>query len=314
MRIAICSDIHLEFGDINLQNTDNADVLILGGDICVAADIGRPDNNNILQGARSNRIIDFFKRCSFQFPHVIFIMGNHEHYNGDFAESKNKLQSMLESNMLSNVYLLDKETKVIDDITFIGGTLWTDMNNGDELTLYQLRTMMNDFRCVKNSNRMIQRMVPIYEPNPDWTPDGKNGLRYATNEVGQFIQIGEKKKEDVSTFSPQDAFDDHKKMLGYLKLMLEGKHTEKFVVVGHHAPSKLSTHPRYKNEAIMNGGYSSDLSAFILNNPQIKLWTHGHTHEDFDYMLGSTRIVCNPRGYDGYEDRADNFTLKYVDV
>jgi hypothetical protein len=64
----------------------------------------------------------------------------------------------------------------------------------------------------------------------------------------------------------------------------------------------------------MNGGYSSDLSAFILDNPQIKLWTHGHTHEDFDYMLGSTRIVCNPRGYDGYEDRADNFTLKYVDV
>jgi len=314
MRIAICSDIHLEFGDINLQNTDNADVLILGGDICVAADIGRPDNGNIFEGARSNRIVDFFKRCSFQFPHVIFIMGNHEHYNGDFAESKNKLQSMLESNMLSNVYLLDKETKVIDDTTFIGGTLWTDMNNGDELTLYQLRTMMNDFRCVKNSNRMIQRMVPIYEPNPDWTPDGKNGLRYATNEVGQFIQIGEKKKEDVSTFSPQDAFDDHKKMLGYLKLMLEGKHTEKFVVVGHHAPSKLSTHPRYKNEEIMNGGYSSDLSAFILNNPQIKLWTHGHTHEDFDYMLGSTRIVCNPRGYDGYEDRADNFTLKYVDV
>jgi hypothetical protein len=31
-------------------------------------------------------------------------------------------------------------------------------------------------------------------------------------------------------------------------------------------------------------------------------------------MLGSTRIVCNPRGYDGYEDRADNFTLKYVDL
>jgi len=314
MRVAICSDIHLEFGDINLQNTDNADVLILGGDICVAADIGRPDNSNIFEGARSNRIADFFKRCSFQFPHVILIMGNHEHYNGDFAESKNKLQSMLESNMLSNVYLLDKETKVIDDTTFIGGTLWTDMNNGDEITLYHMRTMMNDFRCVKNSNRMLQRMVPIYEPNPDWTPDGKNGLRYATNEVGQFIKIGEKRKEEVSTFSPQDAFDDHKKMLAYLKLMLEGKHDTKFVVVGHHAPSKLSTHPRYKNEEIMNGGYSSDLSAFILDNPQIKLWTHGHTHEDFDYMIGSTRIICNPRGYDGYEDRADNFTLKYVDV
>jgi hypothetical protein len=64
----------------------------------------------------------------------------------------------------------------------------------------------------------------------------------------------------------------------------------------------------------MNGGYSSDLDAFIVANPQIKLWTHGHTHEDFDYMVGTTRIVCNPRGYINYEARADDFKLKYVDV
>jgi 3',5'-cyclic AMP phosphodiesterase CpdA len=309
MRIAICSDIHLEFGDINLQNTDNADVLILGGDICVAADIGRPDNTNILQGARSNRIVDFFKRCSFQFPHVIYIMGNHEHYNGDFAESKNKLQSMLESNMLSNVYLLDKETKVIDDTTFIGGTLWTDMNNEDSLTMRHLGGMMNDFICVKNSNHMVTRKVPLYKRGED----GKY-IYQKIGEINSMVEDGFKFKEEPAKFSTQDAFDDHKKMLSYIKVIVEGKHDTKFVVVGHHAPSKLSTHPRYKDEEIMNGGYSSDLSAFILDNPQIKLWTHGHTHEDFDYMLGSTRIICNPRGYDGYEDRADNFTLKYVDV
>ena len=309
MRVAICSDIHLEFGDINLQNTDNADVLILGGDICVAADIGRPDNSNIFEGARSKRIVDFFKRCSFQFPHVIYIMGNHEHYNGDFAETKNKLQSMLESNMLSNIYLLDKETKVIDDTTFIGGTLWTDMNNEDSLTMRHLAGMMNDFRCVKNSNRMLQRKVPIYKRGED----GKY-IYQKIGEVNSMVEDGFKFKEEPSTFSTQDAFNDHKEMLGYLKVMLEGKNDTKFVVVGHHAPSKLSTHPRYAGEEIMNGGYSSDLSAFILDNPQIKLWTHGHTHEDFDYMIGSTRIICNPRGYDAYEDRADRFALKYVDV
>ena len=285
MRVSICSDIHLEFGDTNLQNTDNADVLILGGDICLAADIGRPDNSNIFEGARSNRIVDFFKRCSFQFPHVIFIMGNHEHYNGDFGESKNKLQSMLDSNMLRNVYLLDKETKVIDDTTFIGGTLWTDMNNEDPITLLHMKSMMNDFRCVQNSNR-----VTIFK-----------------DEDGKF----HKRK---SRFAPEDAVVDHREMLEYIRIMIEGKHDTKFVVVGHHAPSKLSTHPRYKDEEIMNGGYSSDLSAFILDHPQIKLWTHGHTHEDFDYMIGSTRIVCNPRGYDNYEERAERFTLKYVDV
>jgi len=51
----------------------------------------------------------------------------------------------------------------------------------------------------------------------------------------------------------------------------------------------------------MNGGYASDLSNFILDHPQIKLWTHGHMHQCFDYMIGSTRVVCNPRGYEGHE-------------
>ena len=71
MKISIASDVHLEFGDLDIQNTDGADVLILSGDICVAADIGRPDPHGIMEGARSNRIVDFFRRCSFQFPHTV---------------------------------------------------------------------------------------------------------------------------------------------------------------------------------------------------------------------------------------------------
>jgi Icc-related predicted phosphoesterase len=314
MRIAICSDLHLEFGDINLQNTDNADVLILGGDICVADDIGKPDPNNFMEGAKSNRITDFFKRCSFQFPHVIYIMGNHEHYHGDFATSGNKLKSLIESNMLNNVYLLDKESKKIDDVTFVGGTLWTDMNKNDDMTMFHVTRRMNDFQCVKNGSRMVTRTVPIYDLNPDYTPDGKNGGKYLQNEAGFHIKIGEKKKQEPSTFSPEDAVVDHKKMLGYIQTVIGGKFDQKFVVVGHHAPSKLSTHPRYKHDTLMNGAYSSSLDEYILAHPQIKLWTHGHTHEDFDYMLGSTRVVCNPRGYIKYEDRADKFELKTVEI
>jgi hypothetical protein len=37
-------------------------------------------------------------------------------------------------------------------------------------------------------------------------------------------------------------------------------------------------------------------------------------HDEFDYMVGTTRVVCNPRGYHGYEARANNFAIKYVDV
>jgi hypothetical protein len=31
-------------------------------------------------------------------------------------------------------------------------------------------------------------------------------------------------------------------------------------------------------------------------------------------MIKGTRVVCNPRGYDGYEPIADNFQLKYFEV
>jgi len=192
---------------------------------------------------------------------------------------------------------------------FIGGTLWTDMNKEDSITLSHIKGMMNDFRTIKNSNRMVSRKVMKYkkDENGQYVSEIKNG-------VNVMIEEGFKFEESISTFSPEDAVEDHKKMLGYLKVMLEGKHDQKFVVVGHHAPTKLSTHPRYANELIMNGGYSSDLSEFILDHPQIKLWTHGHTHEEFDYLIGTTRIVCNPRGYINYEDRADNFKLKFVEV
>jgi hypothetical protein len=31
-------------------------------------------------------------------------------------------------------------------------------------------------------------------------------------------------------------------------------------------------------------------------------------------MIGTTRVVCNPRGYSGHEPRADNFKLQYLDI
>jgi Icc-related predicted phosphoesterase len=73
------------------------------------------------------------------------------------------------------------------------------------------------------------------------------------------------------------------------------------VVVGHHAPSKLSVKPQYEHDFHINGAYSSNLDEFIVNHPRIKLWVHGHTHNEFDYIIGETRVVCNPRGYVNYE-------------
>ena len=307
MKISVASDVHLEFGDLDIANTDGADVLVLSGDILVAQDITHRDPHQILGTEyRSNRYHDFMQRCSEQFPHVIYIMGNHEHYNGDFAKTERHLKDVL--SYLDNVTVLEKEIKIIDDVTFIGGTLWTDMNRRDELTLRHMTKMMNDFVCVENSNQQVSFKTfenldkPVGVTDEDWL-----ARPYESRVRAVF-------KNRNARFSPDDAVREHEHFVGYIRQIIEGKFDQKFVVCGHHAPSRLSTHPRYAHDTIMNGGYSSSLDDFIMDHPQIRLWTHGHTHEDFDYMIGSTRIVCNPRGYINYEHRADSWKLKTVEI
>ena len=305
MKIAIASDVHLEFGDLILKNEENADVLILSGDICVAADFRKPDAYGIIGSGKSERYVDFFSRCAFEFPKVLYIAGNHEHYHGDYAETFTILRNFL--GHIQNLHILDKENVTIDGVTFICGTLWTDMNAQDVVTLSSIRGMMNDFRIIQNSAEMVsyKTMVNAY--------DGDGNVKLDAN--GQPIQQAEFHKRPAK-FTPEDSVTDHKKMLELIQVTtaMLGENSNKYVVVGHHAPSKTSTHPRYKKEVVMNGAYSSRLDQFILDNPQIKLWTHGHTHEEFDYMIGSTRVVCNPRGYINYEERADDFKLKYVEI
>lgn len=312
MKIAIASDLHLEFAPIVLENTEGAEVLVLAGDICVAKDLME---NNIAFAEKSQRIHDFFYDCCNKFPHVVYVVGNHEHYHWDFKYTVLHLKKMLK--YLPNLQILDNDCWTLhEDVSFIGGTLWTDMNKEDSLTMFHVRRMMSDFSVIKNSNRMVHRKVPLYKENPNWTEDGKNGGRLVLDEKGYNIYIGEKIKEEPAKFAPEDTVEYHRKMLDYIKIVTHmlGENTQKFVVVGHHAPSKASTHPRYKEDTLMNGAYSSDLSEFILDRPQIKLWVHGHTHDPFDYMVGSTRVVCNPRGYFGHERQADVFQLKYVDI
>lgn len=266
MKIQIVSDLHLEFSDIFIKNENGADVLILSGDIMVANDLyesplpSTPYLPNEIdyttKKGRAARYRDFLNRCSFQFKDVIVVMGNHEFYHGRWHASVQWMRD--ECSRFPNVHFLENDTKDIGDVRFIGGTLWTDMNKFDPLTLHAVRDMMNDFKLIRNDQT-------------GFTP-----------------------------LKPADTADRHRKTLQYFKFCLEGMPNSKFVVVSHHTPSFQSCAPQYSHDHIMNGAYHSDLSEFILDHPQIKLWTHGHTHHAFDYMIGETRVVCNPRGYESY--------------
>jgi Icc-related predicted phosphoesterase len=306
MKIALASDIHLEFGPITLNNDEGADVLILAGDICVARHFvdGKPAYLQHL--AKEYR--EFFDHVTREFPHVVYILGNHEHYSGDVAHSYRILKQHLD---YSNLHILEKETWQHMGHTFVGGTLWTDMDKEDSSAMSYAQGSMPDFREVLNSNRMVVRQVPIYERNPDWTPDGKNGNQYTKDDTGANIRIGYKSKEEPARWTPEDSVADHMKMLDYVDLVT--RDPGNYIVVGHHCPSELSVAEVYKGN-LLNAAFRSGLDEFIQARPQIKLWLHGHTHYNFNYWIGETRVVCNPRGYIGHESCADWFKLQYIEV
>jgi Icc-related predicted phosphoesterase len=291
MKIALASDIHLEFGDLFLKNEENADVLVLSGDICTAKQFKHKPKERMM-------VKDFFKRCSFQFPHIVYIMGNHEHYNFDIVNTYDRLKAELAD--LPNIHLLEKETWEHNSVTFVAGTLWTDMNKGDPLTLWHCGKGMSDFSVITNSNRMVQHKRNIYHESE-------------RNEDGTLIVKAVDHYQSHSKWSAEDSVEDHKKMLDYIKIATENK-TKQYVVVTHHAPSSISIAESYRFDTLMNGAFASDLSEFILDRPQIKLWTHGHMHNISDYMIGDTRVVCNPRGYIGHEQRAREFKLRYLEI
>jgi len=310
MKVAVCSDLHLEFQDINIPNTEGAEVLILSGDILVEQDLDMYDRRQVEMGfarERSVRLHEFFSRVCFQFPHVLYVAGNHEHYHGDFKYTLESLKRKLGHH--TNLHILDKEVFRLGDHVFVGSTLWTDMNREDPLTLFHIKQMMNDFKCVKNSSREVSYRTEVLKPKPVGMTDDE-WLALPAGERNKAVF-----KTRPATFCPEDAVEEHKKCLDYVKFVVsEAKPHEKVVVVGHHTPSLQSCAEKYNSDQMMNGGYHNSLDEYIMDHPQIVLWTHGHTHENMDYMIGDTRVFCNPRGYAGWDDTAANFELKVIEV
>ena len=99
---------------------------------------------------------------------------------------------------------------------------------------------------------------------------------------------------------PSDTVSKHSESVKKLTKFLEAGDPERSVVVTHHAPSIQSIANRYRKDHL-SAAFASNMENFILEH-QPRLWIHGHTHESFDYEIGKTRVVCNPRGYASIEE------------
>jgi predicted MPP superfamily phosphohydrolase len=250
MKIAIASDLHLEFGSIDLKNTENADLLILAGDIIVAKD---KQNYSVYK--------EFFKQVRAEFVHVFYIMGNHEHYKGTIDRTKSIIEKEFDIKVYENEYF------DLNGFRILGTTLWTDLNKADPVTAFTLKQYMTDYSVI--------RTLPEY-----------------------------------TKLNPWYTYKLHQKAVKFIQDNL----TDNTIVVTHHAPTHKSIAPYFVEDDKANGGYVSNLGDLILDNPSIKLWVHGHTHDNFDYEVGNSRVVCNPRGYVKYEDMSKYFQLKYIEI
>jgi Icc-related predicted phosphoesterase len=253
MKIQVVSDLHTEYGSIEIKNA-GADVLVLSGDILVADGISDSKVTDSHRFISTQRYRLFFEQVTSEFKHVIYVAGNHEFYNGKWVKTFEILREFLQN--FPTVHFLEREHIILDDdVVFMGGTLWTDMNKGDPLTLQAIQEVMNDFRIIHNDALSYRKLRPV------------------------------------------DTVRRHIETLSYFKEVANLHCDKKIVMVTHHAPHQKSIHENYVNDYLMNGAYASDISEFILDRPQIKLVTHGHMHNNSDYMIGDTRVVCNPRGY-----------------
>lgn len=257
MFVRIVSDLHLEFGPLDIPelSEDKNTVLILAGDIGLAQ--------------KTYTYKEFFEDVSSRFLAIVYILGNHEHYKGEFLTSLPKIRETLAD--LKNVHVIEKESVVIDGVAFIGATLWTDMNSHDVVTIAESGYSMNDYKIIRNGPCNVPWQRKLH---------------------------------------PHDTIDDHIKAKRFIfkeiKKMKEAGHA--VVVVTHHGPSYLSVAECYKGDNL-NGAYVTELFEDIMD-AQPTIWCHGHTHVSFDYFIGDTRVICNPRGYVGYEENPD-FDIKF---
>jgi Icc-related predicted phosphoesterase len=183
MKIAFGSDIHLEFGTFLPTNKTESDVLVLAGDIC-------PAN-------RISKYGPFFEWAASEYKWVVYVPGNHEHYESDFFETTNILREHLRK--YENVFVLDRTMVAIDGVTFYGGTLWTDYNKENAVTLIQAPSLMNDYSVIGRFDttqavRSHKHFLSSYDKCAQIYPNNKNVV--VSHHAPCFLSVGERFKND----------------------------------------------------------------------------------------------------------------------
>jgi Icc-related predicted phosphoesterase len=259
--------------EFGYQELPGGELLILSGDIAEAKTADKHFHSTKIH---SKNPVTMYA-CSEFFQHECAKYDQVFYVLGNHEHYRNTFQqtrSMLEAICPKNVTILENQCVEYQGIRFLGASLWTDLNENCPITKQVLRQSMNDYRYITWHD---QTLDVHYKMSPAIT--GKM----------------------------------HEETIAYFKSELESNPDKPHVVITHHAPTFKSIHPEFRHEYYTNGGYMSNLDDFILDHTNILVWTHGHVHNHNDYMVGTTRVIANPRGYHGYEKDTGfdpNFTFE----
>jgi len=168
MRIHILSDLHLEFGPINLPKVD-ADLVVLAGDVHVK-----------LNGVR-------WIRDNIPKTPVIYLAGNHEYYGEKLPRLLDKIR---EEAAGTNIHFLENESIEVGGFRFFGATLWTDLDlHGDHQIGSIEALQMNDYKRIRKTPS-YRKLRPV-----DTRAMHRETLRY----IERFVESGDAQRSVVIT-------------------------------------------------------------------------------------------------------------------
>ena len=108
----------------------------------------------------------------------------------------------------------------------------------------------------------------------------------------------------------EDTNDLHEKQKSQLLVDCYEHPDKQIVVVTHHSPSYNGLSPKFAGHPA-NCAFHSDTIELFSDIENIKVWVHGHTHDEIDYKHKNIDVLCNPAGY--LRER-DSFEIKYFEI
>jgi Icc-related predicted phosphoesterase len=276
MKIGFASDLHLEFGACDLLG--EAEVLILAGDIFVIDDIKMfPFNTSVFQ------------------PHSTKFGNSLGYYN----------------------FLKDISDRFPRTYIILGNHehYGSKFNKSYQILKHNVESSFHNIWVLQNSNIKLNGTTSLLAATL-WT--NMDNIDYHIMEVNkhwmnEYKTVVFNSGDLYRKLKPKDTVNDHIHTLRYFEAQLKANPKHEFIIATHHAPSMKSIdHEKSKEETRFS--YASNLEEFIAEHRNIQYWIHGHVHNKLEYMVDGCTILCNPRGYYGYDHCDLEHSIQVIEI